>query len=94
MYFTDYNSSTVNNSNYKTGDHGLNRSQVDALCQTASMWVIKTKGQCNNVRALMSFTADDEIRDMVSNYSVPESAKIYNYANQLVADNFFTFSFR
>jgi hypothetical protein len=92
MYLTNWDSTSASSlqdsNNHLRGDHGYDRSQVDAVCQTASKRITKTLGQCNNVRSLISLGINDEIRDMVNNYSVPESKKIYNAENQLVADNF------
>jgi len=62
------------------------RTGADSTCNSRKSYA--TNHLCNNVRALISVDANDEIRDMLNNYSIPASKKIYDRFNNLITDNF------
>jgi hypothetical protein len=77
---------TDNSSTSTIRPASITRTSADALC---SLFDFKIKQRtCSNVRAYISISSADEIRDMVSNYSVPENSIVYNKSGLVVADNF------
>jgi hypothetical protein len=62
------------------------RSGADAKCVLAKKNWLLTMGK-TNVRAFMSISATDEIRDMVSNYTVPSTAPIISPLGTTISDN-------
>ena len=71
---------------YVDGDLG-GRNGADSEC--AGDNVIPTfYNNCTNIRALISTSSTDEIRDMPSNYSVPENKPVFNTQGNYLADNF------
>jgi hypothetical protein len=62
------------------------RSGADAKCVLAKKNWLLTMGK-TNVRAFMSISSTDEIRDMVSNYTVPSTAPIISPLGTTISDN-------
>ena len=62
------------------------RSGADAKCVIAKKNWLLTMAK-TNVRAFMSISATDEIRDMVSNYTVPSTAPIISPLGTTISDN-------
>ena len=77
-YDPDNNSTVV--------DGSFTRNESNIICDYAKFKIIHR--ECNNTKALVSFSTSDEIRDMISNYSVPDSAVVFNQMGQRLADNF------
>ena len=64
------------------------RNGADAFCSNWSFRVPKNLSSCSNIRALISISDSDEVRDMISNYSVPHNKPVYNDLGNIIADNF------
>ena len=62
------------------------RSGADAKCVIAKKNWLLTMAK-TNVRAFMSISGSDEIRDMVSNYTVPSTAPIISPLGTTISDN-------
>ena len=62
------------------------RSGADAKCVIAKKNSLLTMAK-TNVRAFMSISETDEIRDMVSNYNVPSTAPIISPFGTTISDN-------
>ena len=62
------------------------RSGADAKCVVAKKKWLLTMAK-TNVRAFMSISETDEIRDMVSNYNVPSTAPIISPFGTTISDN-------
>jgi hypothetical protein len=62
------------------------RSGADEKCVLAKKNWLLTMGK-TNVRAFMSISSTDEIRDMVSNYTVPSTAPIISPLGTTISDN-------
>ena len=62
------------------------RSGADAKCVIAKKNWLLTMAK-TNVRAFMSISGTDEIRDMVSNYTVPSTAPIISPLGTTISDN-------
>ena len=62
------------------------RSGADAKCDIAKKYSLLTMAK-TNIRAFMSISATDEIRDMVSNYNVPSNAPIISPFGTTISDN-------
>jgi len=62
------------------------RSGADAKCVLAKKNWLLTMGK-TNVRAFMSISETDEIRDMVSNYNVPSTVPIISPFGTTISDN-------
>ena len=68
------------------GDLG-GRSGADTICSNWKFKVSKNLSTCNNVRALISISSSDEVRDMPTNYSVPSDKPVFNENGHIIADN-------
>ena len=77
---------TVNASAQATKGNLGGRSGADTFCSNANK-LKSSITSCSNIRALISTSASDEIRDMPTNYSVPENKPVYNQMGQIIADN-------
>ena len=62
------------------------RSGADEKCVIAKKNWLLTMGK-TNVRALMSISATDEIRDMVTNYAIPSTAPVISPLGTTISDN-------
>jgi hypothetical protein len=54
-------------------------------------WKFKIQNRlntCSNVRALISISSCDEVRDMPTNYSVPLDKPVFNDRGNFLSDNF------
>ena len=54
-------------------------------------WKFKIQNRlntCSNVRALISISSSDEVRDMPTNYSVPLDKPVFNDRGNIISDNF------
>ena len=54
-------------------------------------WKFKIQNRlntCSNVRALISISSSDEVRDMPTNYSVPLDKPVFNDRGNFLSDNF------
>ena len=71
-----------------TGNIG-GRTAADSICNNFKIISLRgNKNSCSNVRALISFSSSDEVRDMPSNYSVPLDKPVFNDRGMLLSDNF------
>ena len=87
--FHDSDFATSPGTNTINGDwEGGGRNSVDTICSNWSFRVPKNLNSCSNIRALISISDSDEVRDMISNYSVPDNKPVYNDLGNIIADNF------
>ena len=70
-----------------TGNIG-GRTAADSICNNMKLALGEYQNSCSNVRALISFSSSDEVRDMPSNYSVPLDKQVFNDRGMLLSDNF------
>ena len=68
------------------GDVG-GRTGADSFCSNWSFKIPKNLNSCSNIRALISISSTDEVRDMPSNYSLPSDKPVFNERGHIIADN-------
>ena len=66
------------------------RSGADQICKDAMDLdgLVQKYNNCPNVRAFISVSSDDEIRDFPSTYSVPTDKNVRNKFGRVISDNF------
>ena len=90
--FTTYAADTADyasNPGSSTSKGGFGgRTQADNFCNNWKFKIVNRLNTCSNVRALISISGSDEVRDMPTNYSVPLDKPVFNDRGLILSENF------